>query len=102
MAEADPGALNTEQEEQLRAWRIQTRVSNEAYLRRHPEIRQLLSAFIREVLMRRPDNMREFAAEYFTDSGLSERIQGKMGLDGTELTEDFADDPTNGQPLRFL
>ncbi|KAM5129699.1 RIIa domain-containing protein 1 [Mantella aurantiaca] len=78
MAEADPGALNTEQESRLRDRKIQTRIGNESYLRGHQEVRLLLSAFIREVLLHRPDNIREFAAGYFTDPGLAETIREKM------------------------
>ncbi|XP_073493285.1 RIIa domain-containing protein 1 [Phyllobates terribilis] len=68
MAEdADQGALNCVQQEQLRDWKIQTRIINEQYLRSRPELQLLLSGFIREVLLKRPENIREFAADYFTD-----------------------------------
>ncbi|XP_077319485.1 RIIa domain-containing protein 1 [Lithobates pipiens] len=75
---ADPGALNPEQESRLGAWKIQTRIDNESYLRRHQEVRLLLSAFTREVLLHRPENIREFAADYFTDPMLAVMIREKM------------------------
>ncbi|XP_072284900.1 RIIa domain-containing protein 1 [Pyxicephalus adspersus] len=87
MAEADPGALNTEQENRLRDWKIQTRISNESYLRSHQEVGVLLSAFIREVLLNRPENIREFAAEYFTDPTLAATIREKMRADGGDSEE---------------
>ncbi|XP_044130494.1 RIIa domain-containing protein 1 [Bufo gargarizans] len=73
--EADSGALNGEQERRLRERKIQTRVSNEEYLRSHPEVKLLFSGFIREVLLKRPENVRVFAADYFTDSALRDQIQ---------------------------
>ncbi|XP_053551444.1 RIIa domain-containing protein 1 [Bombina bombina] len=78
MAETDPGALSSEQQERLRAWKIETQISNERYLRSHGEVDFLLSGFIREVLLRRPENIREFAAEYFTDPIVANRIWEKM------------------------
>uniref|UniRef100_A0A8C5R1T6 Uncharacterized protein n=1 Tax=Leptobrachium leishanense TaxID=445787 RepID=A0A8C5R1T6_9ANUR len=62
MAEPDPKALGPLQQDRLRDWKIQTRVSNEKYLREHTEVHLLLSAFTRELLLKRPDNIREFAA----------------------------------------
>ncbi|CAI9565075.1 unnamed protein product, partial [Staurois parvus] len=84
MAEEDPGALNSEQESRLRAWRIQTRIGNESYLRSHQEVRLLLSAFIREVLLHRPENIREFAADYFTDPTLPATVREKTSRSQAE------------------
>ncbi|KAM4690898.1 RIIa domain-containing protein 1 [Rhinophrynus dorsalis] len=83
MAAPDMGALSPEQQDQLRDLRIQTRISNERYLRNHREIDLLLSGFIREVLLRRPQNIQEFAAGYFTDPMIADRIREKMSLLGT-------------------
>ncbi|XP_045672980.1 RIIa domain-containing protein 1 isoform X3 [Phyllostomus hastatus] len=41
----DPGALSPAQLEQLREFKIQTRIANEKYLRTHKEVELLLSAF---------------------------------------------------------
>ncbi|XP_066464959.1 RIIa domain-containing protein 1 [Eleutherodactylus coqui] len=76
-AGTDSGALNCEQQRRLRDWKIQTRISNEEYLRTHQEVKLLLSEFIRDVLLRRPENIREFAADYFTDPALRDKIQEK-------------------------
>ncbi|KAM5201189.1 RIIa domain-containing protein 1 isoform 1-T1 [Hipposideros larvatus] len=59
---SDPGALSREQLEQLRNFKIQTRIANEKYLRTHKEVDLLISGFFREMFLKRPDNIREFAA----------------------------------------
>ncbi|XP_012998139.1 RIIa domain-containing protein 1 isoform X2 [Cavia porcellus] len=58
----DRGLLNPEQLEQLRNFKIQTRIANERYLRTHKEVELLLSGFFREMFLKRPDNVLEFAA----------------------------------------
>ncbi|XP_044095185.1 RIIa domain-containing protein 1 isoform X1 [Neovison vison] len=58
----DPGALSPAQQEQLRNFKIQTRIANEKYLRAHKEIELLISGFFREMFLKRPDNIQEFSA----------------------------------------
>ncbi|XP_026342365.2 RIIa domain-containing protein 1 isoform X2 [Ursus americanus] len=58
----DPGALSPAQQEQLRNFKIQTRIANEKYLRTHKEVELLLSGFFREMFLKRPGNIQEFAA----------------------------------------
>ncbi|XP_051012835.1 RIIa domain-containing protein 1 isoform X1 [Acomys russatus] len=58
----EPGTLSPEQLQQLRDFKIQTRIANEKYLRTHKEVSLLISGFFREVLLERPDNILEFAA----------------------------------------
>ncbi|KAM4665245.1 RIIa domain-containing protein 1 [Discoglossus pictus] len=82
MAGADRGALSLEQEKRLRDWRIETQISNERYLRSHQEVNLMISGFIREVLLRRPDNIREFAAEHFTNPLVADRIRENMRVAG--------------------
>nr|XP_019595625.1 PREDICTED: RIIa domain-containing protein 1 isoform X1 [Rhinolophus sinicus] len=60
---SDPGALSLAQLEQLRDFKIQTRIANEKYLRTHKEVDLLISGFFREMFLQRPDNIREFAAD---------------------------------------
>ncbi|EAW53417.1 hCG16929, isoform CRA_a [Homo sapiens] len=43
----DPGALSAAQLEQLRKFKIQTRIANEKYLRTHKEVEWLISGFFR-------------------------------------------------------
>ncbi|XP_032699571.1 RIIa domain-containing protein 1 isoform X1 [Lontra canadensis] len=58
----DPGALSPAQQEQLRNFKIQTRIANEKYLRTHKEVELLISGFFREIFLKRPDNIQEFSA----------------------------------------
>ncbi|KAG8146968.1 putative RIIa domain-containing protein [Naja naja] len=74
----DVGALSPPQQTQLMTYKINTKINNEKYLRAHTEIEVLLSGFLRDVLMKRPENIREFAADYFTNPELPKRIQEEM------------------------
>ncbi|XP_006168465.1 RIIa domain-containing protein 1 [Tupaia chinensis] len=74
----DPGALSPAQLEQLRNFKIQTRIANEKYLRAHREVELLISGFFREMFLKRPDNILEFAAEYFTDPRLPNKIHMQL------------------------
>ncbi|KAL7977991.1 hypothetical protein Chor_004978 [Crotalus horridus] len=74
----DVGALHPTQLSQLVAYKINSKINNEKYLRTHTEIEVLLSGFLRDVLMKRPENIREFAADYFTNPELPKKIQQQM------------------------
>ncbi|KAJ8354714.1 hypothetical protein SKAU_G00222810 [Synaphobranchus kaupii] len=78
MDKLDIGALNPEQQEKLRQFKINTRIANEKYLRSHPEVEMLLSDFLREVFLKRPTDVREFAADHFTDPNLAKTIYSKL------------------------
>ncbi|XP_064354862.1 RIIa domain-containing protein 1 [Dromaius novaehollandiae] len=54
------------------------RLASESYLRAHPAVRLLLGGFLREVMLKRPENLLEFAAEYFTDPELPSKIQKQL------------------------
>ncbi|XP_076135463.1 RIIa domain-containing protein 1 [Alosa pseudoharengus] len=77
----DIDALSPEQQEKLRQFKIQTRIANEKYLRTHPEVEVLLSHFLRDVFLKRPVDIREFAAEHFTDPDLPQKIQSELQHD---------------------
>ncbi|XP_065672952.1 RIIa domain-containing protein 1-like isoform X4 [Hydra vulgaris] len=70
----DPEALTNEQQIKLDSFKIKTRISNENYLRSHPEIDCLLTNFISEICKQKPNNVREYAAEYFSDPNLPLKI----------------------------
>ncbi|XP_010614851.1 RIIa domain-containing protein 1 [Fukomys damarensis] len=57
---------------------IQTRIANEKYLRAHKEVELLLSGFFREMFLKRPDSVLEFAADYFTDPRLPNKIHMQL------------------------
>ncbi|XP_038633748.1 RIIa domain-containing protein 1-like [Scyliorhinus canicula] len=81
----DLGALDQEQQDRLWNFKINSRIANEYYLRDHPEVEWLLSDFLRSVLLKRPEDIRVFASEYYTDAKLPEMIQNmrKESSDGT-------------------
>ncbi|XP_036624067.1 LOW QUALITY PROTEIN: RIIa domain-containing protein 1 [Trichosurus vulpecula] len=74
----DPGSLSPEQLTQLRKFKISTRIADEQYLRSHKEVELLLSGFFREMFLKRPVDIQEFAAEYFTDPRLPGKIQAQL------------------------
>ncbi|CAH1797756.1 unnamed protein product [Owenia fusiformis] len=74
----DLGALSPEQQEKLNKFKIQTRLENEKYLRKHPEVECLLAGFLGEILTHRPENVREFAAEHFTRNDLSDKVVERL------------------------
>ncbi|XP_067304929.1 uncharacterized protein [Pseudorasbora parva] len=76
----DFGALSPEQQEKLHQFKIKTRIDNERYLRSHPDVELLLSDFLRSVFLKRPTDIREFAADHFSDPGLSKKIQAQMNI----------------------
>ncbi|XP_053906991.1 RIIa domain-containing protein 1 isoform X2 [Cuculus canorus] len=58
------------------------RASTQRFLRAHPTVERLLRGFFRELLLRRPENVLEFAAEYFTNPELPRQIQEELGGPG--------------------
>ncbi|XP_012513967.1 PREDICTED: RIIa domain-containing protein 1 [Propithecus coquereli] len=78
LLERDPGPLSPAQLEQLRNFKVQTRIANEKYLRTHKEVELLIGSFFREVFLKRPDNIPEFAADYFTDPRLPNKIHMQL------------------------
>ncbi|XP_074538726.1 RIIa domain-containing protein 1 [Halichoeres trimaculatus] len=78
MTKLNVGVLSVEQQEKLREFKIKTRIDNERYLRSHPEVEVLISNFLRDVLLERPVDIHEFAADYFTDPNLQVVIGSKV------------------------
>lgn len=76
--ENDLGGLSKEQQEELNKFKIRTRMENEKYLRGHPEVECLLAGFLGETFLKRPEDVREFAAEYFTKAELPDKLQKQM------------------------
>ncbi|XP_034030688.1 RIIa domain-containing protein 1 [Thalassophryne amazonica] len=74
----DVNVLSAEQQEKLRLFKIQTRVDNEKYLRSHPEVELLIGDFLRDVLLKRPVDIQEFAASHFTNPNLHVVIGSKL------------------------
>ncbi|XP_023117627.1 RIIa domain-containing protein 1 [Amphiprion ocellaris] len=73
----DVGVLSAEQLKKLKQFKIKTRIENEKYLRSHPEVEVLIGDFLRVLLLKRPTDVREFAADHFTNPNLHETISPK-------------------------
>ncbi|XP_075856245.1 RIIa domain-containing protein 1 isoform X2 [Microcebus murinus] len=71
----NPGALNPEQREQLRNFKVQTRIANEKYLRTHKEVELLIGGFFSDTRMNQ--NQLFIHAGYFTQSFLQEKRKGE-------------------------
>ena len=78
MEDYDLGALSDQQQIALTSYKIKTRMKNEEYLRNHPEVEVLISGFLREMLLCRPKEVREFAASYFTNPDLADEVRKKL------------------------
>ncbi|XP_033097011.1 RIIa domain-containing protein 1-like [Anneissia japonica] len=78
MENYDFGALSEEQQDKLNQFKVATRLANEKYLREHPEVDLLLAAFLGDVLSKRPDHIRDFAADWFTSPLLQDTIKEQL------------------------
>ncbi|ELU05402.1 hypothetical protein CAPTEDRAFT_225240 [Capitella teleta] len=87
MEHYDGGALSEEQKQKLSEFKRKTRQNNEQYMRQHPEVACLLTGFLGEVLVKRPDNIRDFAADFFTDGNLPEKLQVQLEHRKQQLRE---------------
>ncbi|XP_008321329.1 RIIa domain-containing protein 1 [Cynoglossus semilaevis] len=70
--------LSSEQQEKLRQFKIKTRIENESYLMAHPEVELMIGDFLRNVLLKRPDDILEFAADHFTNPNLHINVTTKV------------------------
>jgi len=78
MEDYDIGALSDEQQTTLSNFKIQTRMNNERYLQSHPEVEIIMQSFLRQLLLQRPEDIREFAAKYFTHPDLPGAVKQEV------------------------
>ncbi|XP_076356106.1 RIIa domain-containing protein 1-like [Tachypleus tridentatus] len=57
--------LNNTQKTEVEELKIQKKMDNEKYLQDHPEVRLIISRFLREVFEKQPSNIPQFAADLF-------------------------------------
>ncbi|CAJ1367624.1 unnamed protein product [Effrenium voratum] len=76
--ESSVGQLTKYQQEQLDMTKIKVNMENEKYLLAHPEIRELLSVFVHQVLEYKPDNILCFAGDFFTRDDLPDFVKKKI------------------------
>lgn len=58
------------QNDELNIKKVQFRISNELYLRKHPELNDLIQIFLFKVLEEKPQNVISYAGEFFDRNGL--------------------------------
>ncbi|CAH8851723.1 unnamed protein product [Trichobilharzia szidati] len=73
--DGDLGALSNAQQGATNKLKTQTRLSNEQYLRQHPEVKYMVTAFLRDILTKQPENAREHFADFFTSPDLLKNIK---------------------------
>ncbi|KAJ3032617.1 RIIa domain-containing protein 1 [Rhizophlyctis rosea] len=62
-------------QQKLNADKISVRIQNELYLRAHPEIQDILSYFMKQVLTQQPADVGEFAASVISDPELRANVE---------------------------
>ena len=82
MAEVDSeyNILSKQQQEKLHQQKVQMRLNNEKYLRSHPELKALVSLFMRTLLEDKPEKPELFAAEFFTRPDIKEIVLKSVGM----------------------
>ena len=63
------------QNELLNKKKVQYRFRNEEYLRKHPELQNMVSVFLFKVLEEKPKDILSFAGKYFDQSDLKSIIE---------------------------
>jgi len=58
--------LSDDLQTDLNEKKVQMRMENEKYLREHPEVRQLVSKFLKSVLVEQPSDVKRAATCFFT------------------------------------
>eukprot|EP00388_Colpodella_angusta_P033212 GDKK01028935.1.p1 GENE.GDKK01028935.1~~GDKK01028935.1.p1 ORF type:complete len:100 (-),score=17.32 GDKK01028935.1:123-395(-) len=77
MEEHNPGVLTAEQQEEIEQINIKNALSNERYFRAHPELKEMVSVFVGEILEHKPENVLEFAGDFFTRGDLFAMVKQK-------------------------
>jgi hypothetical protein len=72
--------LSREQQAKLHQQKIQLRLKNEQYLRSHPELKALVSYFMRSLLEEKPEKPEIFAAEFFTRPDVKPIVLKSIGM----------------------
>ena len=72
-----PGILDANRKE-FEKKKLEIRVTNEDYLRNHPELSSMIKMFIEDVLNEYPENILEYAGSYFDKEDLQEIVQEYM------------------------
>ena len=72
-----PGILDIHRKE-FEKKKLEIRVANEEYLRKHPELNVMIKMFMQDVLNDYPENILEYAGSYFDREDMSEIVSKQM------------------------
>ncbi|KER31832.1 hypothetical protein T265_02058 [Opisthorchis viverrini] len=88
------GALKNHQQAATNRLKTETRINNEKYLREHPEIQFMISAFLRDLLVKQPEDPRKHFTDFFIRSDLRDQI--------LELEREYSQKMEDNATLRLL
>ena len=77
-----PGILDIHRKE-FEKKKLEIRVANEEYLRKHPELNVMIKMFMQDVLNDYPENILEYAGSYFDREDMSEIVSKQMEFEKT-------------------
>ncbi len=63
---------------------LELRIENERYFRQHPEIRGLITLFVRKILDDRPENILEYAGTFFDRAELRDIVDQAIEKERSE------------------
>jgi len=66
--------LTSAQQDTLNQTKASMRMSNEQYIRSHPELKHAISCFMSSILKDKPEDTLVYAAKYFTQGDLEETV----------------------------
>jgi hypothetical protein len=72
--------LSRDQQAKIHQLKVQQRIQNEQYLRQHPELKALVSLFMRQLLETKPEKPEMFAAEFFTRPDVKPIVLKSIGM----------------------
>jgi hypothetical protein len=67
--------------------KLNLRIENERYLREHPELAAMIKLFLQDVLNDYPDNILEYAGNYFDNEEMREIVEKYMKEDEERKSE---------------
>ncbi|KAL3315732.1 RIIa domain-containing protein 1 [Cichlidogyrus casuarinus] len=69
------GALNQQQQYYLNELKTEKRIEANQYLLNHPEVNCLLISFMRNILKDKPNDVREYSAQFFNNEDLPKHVE---------------------------
>lgn len=84
--------LTNVQQTELNNEKKSIRIENERYLRSHPEIKDIVTHFLQEVLLKHPNYLHQYTTAHFADADLKEKIR-LCKFENAQYSKIFAEIP---------